>query len=85
MKVRGIRMRPRDSDLPFYLTSFDLSGNGKVDLVDLGEFAHFYATNQYDWQIDFFPDGRNDLADIGEFALHNSHYFPAGAIVDPVD
>jgi hypothetical protein len=85
MKVRGIRLALRDSDRPFYLTSFDLSGNGKVDLVDLGEFAHLYASDQYHWQIDFFPDGRNDLADIGEYALHNGHLYPVGAIVDPVD
>ncbi len=57
-------------DAPFALAfnSADISGDGVVNLVDVGLFSGILF-GDYDFAADFFADGVMNLADVGRMAL----------------
>lgn len=53
--------------VPIHFNSADISGDGTVDLIDVGLFATDFF-NDYQYRSDFFSDGVLNLADVGRMA-----------------
>ena len=61
--------------LDILFNSPDLTGDGLVDLVDVGDFAALLSGG-YSYAVDYVWDGQNNIADVGRFA----ESFGAGCI-----
>lgn len=55
------------TDLDLHFNSADISGDGVVNLADVGMFSHYYFAD-YDYSADFHFNGRLDLVDVGYLA-----------------
>jgi hypothetical protein len=70
-----------DDHLVFWLTSYDLDGDGDVDLGDFSIFAPAYPSSEgdpnYSEFCDYDSDGDIDLTDFSMFTTHWQHGCPA--------
>ncbi len=57
-----------ETPLPLHFSSADISGDGVVNLVDVGLFSNAFF-GDYNFEADFFHDGHLNLADVGRLAL----------------
>lgn len=62
------------------VNSPDISGNGVVNLEDVGDFASDYFAwglfQIYNFRSDFIKNGKIDLADVSEMSVHFGHTCP---------
>jgi hypothetical protein len=61
--------------LAINVNSPDITGDLKVDLADIGQFATDFS-GAYDFRSDFVADGVINLADVGQLGLHNGEVCP---------
>lgn len=56
-----------NAPMPLHFTSADISGDGTVNLADVGMFSSRFF-GDYDSSADFWHDGQLNLADVGRLA-----------------
>jgi hypothetical protein len=81
VKVMGVLIG--GAPLPLRMNSPDITGDGVINLSDIGIFASLIGSG--DWRADFNGDGLVNLTDIGLLVPHIGHTLPPGFVVDPVD
>lgn len=62
--------------LPIDANSPDLTGDLRVDIVDVGQFAIDFLDPAYQFRTDLDCNGREDLGDVGLLAAHNGELCP---------
>lgn len=80
VKVRNVLI-VTGAPVPNPFVSPDITGDGIVNLSDIGTFAQFFYGG-FNPSADFNFDGVLNLADIGILAVHNGCVFPPGGVAD---